>query len=290
MFEYVLLKFQGNHSKSNIISQLIGINKELSALGIENLLNLVATQAIANLFTGSDSVKVKLKCNSLSKLWCGSVDSFQMSGRGMVVNKDFRSEDIYLETDAVSLDFSEVLLGRISLKKSTQGFASIKLSSRDINRAFKGEFAKKRLKNLKIPAIEELSGGLLVSFSDVKMELFPSNRVKLFANGKLFHENGKLFHESIPISMRGILALRSRRRIVFEEIEYEENQIRADLGKIVEKLSKHLANIFNKMIDLDNLELDGINLRLNRLETQEKMLLLCGYVSINHFPRTSFRL
>ncbi len=48
------------------------------------------------------------------------------------------------ETDAVSLDFSSVLQGKIALKQPTQALASIKLSEVDINRAFKAELVRGR--------------------------------------------------------------------------------------------------------------------------------------------------
>ncbi len=262
-----------------MLGGFIGFNNDSSGDWGENLLNTVASNAIRHLFTRSESVKVQVRCNPSSKLLQGTIDSFQMSGRGLVIRKDFRTEEMSFETDAVSLDFSSVLQGQISLKQPTQAIASIKLSEVDINRAFKAELVKKRLENLSIPALEELSGGKPVSFTDVEIQLFPHNQIKLFAKANLPDGN-------IPISMSCTLTVAKRRRVVFNDIQFEADEIPADVREVSAKLTDILGDILNEMVDLDRFDLDGVNLRLNRLETKGKMLLFSGYARVDRFPRT----
>jgi hypothetical protein len=40
------------------------------------------------------------------------------------------------------------------------------------------------------------------------------------------------------------------------------------------------------MVDLERFNLDGVLLRVNRLETQGKQLVFSGYAQIDHFPGT----
>ena len=40
------------------------------------------------------------------------------------------------------------------------------------------------------------------------------------------------------------------------------------------------------MVDLDRFDLDGVIMRLNRLETQGKQLVFSGYAEIERIPRT----
>ena len=47
-----------------------------------------------------------------------------------------------------------------------------------------------------------------------------------------------------------------------------------------------LVEVLNDMVDLDRFDLDGVMLRLNRLETQGKMLLFSGYAQIERIPKT----
>jgi len=74
------------------------------------------------------------------------------------------------ETDAVSIDFSSVLSGKLSLKQPTQAVAQITLSEAGINHAFKAELVKSAEL---IPAyLTDLSGRFL---EEVHLELLPNN-------------------------------------------------------------------------------------------------------------------
>ena len=53
-----------------------------------------------------------------------------------------------------------------------------------------------------------------------------------------------------------------------------------------EKLTFALGEILNEMVDLDRFNLDGVKLRLNRLNTEGKMLLFSGYAQIERVPQT----
>jgi len=94
----------------------------------ERMLNTVASQSIRHLFSKSESVEVSVRCSPSSKLLQGSIDSFKMSGRGLVIRKEFPVEEMSFETDAVSIDFSSILSGKITLKQPTQAIALVTLS------------------------------------------------------------------------------------------------------------------------------------------------------------------
>src|SRR4028119_742584 len=131
----------------------------------EQMLNTVASKTIRHLFTQSESVEVSVRCHPSSKLLQGSIDSFKMSGRGLVIRKDFGVDEMSFETDAVAIDFSSVLKGKLSLKQPTQAVAQVTLSEEGINKAFKAELVEKRLQNLSLPTLTGLSDGQPVSFS-----------------------------------------------------------------------------------------------------------------------------
>ncbi len=114
----------------------------------EQMLNTVASQTIRHLFTKSESVEVFVRCYPSSKLLQGSIDSFKMGGRSLIIRKDFFVEEMSFETDAVSIDFSSVLSGKLRLKQPTQAIAQVVLTQEGINQAFKAELVKKRLINL----------------------------------------------------------------------------------------------------------------------------------------------
>ena len=243
----------------------------------ENLLNKVATNTIRHLFTRSESVEVSVSCNPSSKLLQGTIDSFKMSGRGLVIRQDFRTEEMSFETDGVSLDFASVMKGKISLKQPTQALAIVKLTEADLNDAFQAELVRKRLENLSEPALTEISGGESVSFTDVELRLFPENNIKLLAKANWSDH-------TVPISLSCTLDVAKRRKVKFKGIKFEPQDIPEDVRDLSLKLTETLGEILNEMVDLDRFNLDGVKIRLNRLETQGKMLLFSGYAQIERVP------
>ncbi|ELS02517.1 Protein of unknown function (DUF2993) [Xenococcus sp. PCC 7305] len=242
-----------------------------------NLLNKVASSTIRHLFTHSESVEVEVSCNPSSKLLQGTIDSFGMSGRGLVIRKDFRTEEMSFETDPVSLDFSSVLKGKIALKQPTQAIAKVKLTEADLNRSFGAELVRKRLENLSLPELVKISQGKPVSFADIRLTLLQNNRIKLSATANWGDR-------SVPVSLSCSIAVAKRRKIKFEEIQFAPEDIPASERKLSQQLTGALGQILNEMVDLDRFDLDGVKLRLNRLETRGKSLLFSGYAQIQHVP------
>lgn len=245
----------------------------------ERMLNTVASQSIRHLFTQSESVDVAIRCNPSSKLLQGSIDSFKMSGRNLVIRRDFYVEEMSFETDAVAIDFASVLGGSLRLRQPTQAIAQVTLSEQGINHAFTAELVKQHLHNLNTPELMALSGGDPVSFTDINLQLLPDNQIKIFAKTEL--ANGV-----VPISLLATLAVERRRRILFQNPQFQPDVVPESLRGTSEVLTMAFAQILNNMVDLDRFDLDGVTMRINRLETQGQRLIFSGYAQIEHFPKT----
>ena len=240
------------------------------------MLNTVAGKTIRHLFTQSDSVEVFVRCHPSSKLLQGSIDSFKMSGRGLVIRKAFRAEEMSFETDAVAIDFSAVLSGKIALKQPTQAVAHVTLSEADINQAFKAELVTKRLQSLSLPTLSE--SGDTVSFNEVQLQLMPSNRVKILAKADI--SNG----DCVPIAITATLAVERRRRICYKDPVFEADTVPEAQHEVSQTLSMAFAELLDNMVDLDRFDLDGVKMRINRLETQGQSLIFSGYAQIERIP------
>jgi len=245
----------------------------------EQLLNAAASQSIRHLFTRSESVEVTVRCYPSSKLLQGSIDSFQMRGKGLLIRKDFWVEEMFFETDTVSIDFGAALRGQIRLKQSTQSVAQITLSEDGINQAFQGELVKRRMQNLTLPVLTNLSGGEPVSFREVELTLQPNNGVKLLAKTDLPN------CQDVVIALTATLGIDRRRRILFENPRFDSDRVPESVQGISQILTEAFSQVLNEMVDLDRFDLDGILLRMNRLETDGKLLHFSGYAQIDHFPQ-----
>jgi hypothetical protein len=247
----------------------------------EQMLNTVASQTIRHLFSQSESVEVFVRCYPSSKLLQGSIDSFRMNGRGLVIRKDFAVEEMSFETDAVAIDFASVLSGKLKLKQPTQAVAQVILSEDGINQAFQAELVKQRLLNLSAPALTAVSGGQPISFANVQVKLLPNNCLNLAAIADL--NNG----ETIPLSMTLTIGIEKRRRVSFQSPNIElSSELSAAQRQVGETLSLALVEILDNMVDLDRFDLDGVKMRLNRLETDGQRLIFSGYAEIERIPRS----
>ena len=264
--------------QKSMLGGFTGTNKTSGTDWGEQMLNTVASKTIRHLFTQSEFVDVSVRCFPSSKLLQGSIDSFKMSGRGLVIRREFRTEEMSFETDAVAIDFGSLLKGQLKLKQPTQAIAQVVLSEDDINNSFKAELVRKRLENLAIPALDELSGGQAISFTDVEVQLQPNNSLRLSAKADLADQG------LVPISLSCTLAVARRRRISFENPQFEGETVPESLREISRTLTTAMAEILNNMVDLDRFNLDGVTLRINRLETQGKKLVFSGYAQIDHIP------
>ncbi|BAZ46204.1 hypothetical protein NIES4102_32330 [Chondrocystis sp. NIES-4102] len=244
----------------------------------EKLINTVASNTIRHLFSSSESVEVAVQCNPSSKLLQGTIDSFKMSGCGLVIRRQFRTAEMSFETDAVSIDFGSAVQGKIALKQPTQAIAQVKLSEADINKSFEADLVRKRLEDLDVEVLTKISGGQPVSFTDVAVQLMPDNKVRLSA---LAVWQGT----TVPVSFNCILSIGKRRRVNFENIEFEPSDIDPELQATSQQLTVALGEILNEMVDLDRFNLDGVKLRLNRLQTEGQMLLFSGYAQIERVPQ-----
>ncbi|NCJ06330.1 LmeA family phospholipid-binding protein [Synechococcales cyanobacterium C] len=245
----------------------------------EQLLNTVASQSLRRLFTESDVIDVTIRCYPSSKLLQGSIDSFKMHGQGLVIRREFRTAEMSFETDAITLDFGSILKGQIKLKQPAQAIAQVSLTEDDINQAFTAKLVRQRLEHVETPALLALSGDEPVTFSQVSLQLLPNNQVKIFTQATLPH------HGEVPTAIIATLMVERRRRIGFQNAIFQPDQIPEALHPISQRLGKALAEILDNMVDLERFNLDGVDLRINRLETQGQNLLFSGYAQINHFPK-----
>ncbi|MEL6881863.1 MAG: DUF2993 domain-containing protein, partial [Cyanobacteria bacterium J06607_10] len=142
------------------------------------MLSSVVSQAIRQLFTRSESVEVSVRCSPASKILQGVVDSFQMKGRGLVIKKMFEAAEMEFETDAVSIDMSGLVGGKIRLKQATHAIATVTMTESGINKAFTADLVQKHLNGVDTEEATSLSGGDPVSFREVQMVLLPEQRVK----------------------------------------------------------------------------------------------------------------
>ncbi len=246
----------------------------------ERTINSVVTQSLRHLFTRSEFIDVAVRCSPPSKLLQGVIDSFRMEGRGLVIRKQFETAEMIFETDAVAIDIGALLGGKVRLRQPTQAIAQVVLTELAINQAFQADLVRQHLENLTDEALTNLSGGEPVSFRDIQLTLYPDQRVTIAAKTDLPNR------QDVPVQLAAQVTVEKRRRIIFANPEFLADGIPEVVQGLSAVMTEGFAAILNRMVDLERFNLDGVLLRVNRLETQGKQLVLSGYAQIDHFPGT----
>ncbi len=246
----------------------------------ERMINSVVTQSLRHLFSQSDHIDVAVRCSPPSKLLQGTVDSFRMEGRGLVIRKEFEAAEMMFETDAVSIDIGSAIGGKIRLRQPTQAVAQVVLSEDAINRAFSAQLVRQHLEGVTDEALTNLSGGEPVTFRDIRMTLQADQQVIIAAKTDLPNR------QDVPLQITAKITVEKRRRIVFENAEFLADGIPDSVRSLSATLSQGFATVLNRMVDLERFNLDGVLLRVNRLETKGNQLVFSGYAQIEHFPGT----
>lgn len=251
--------------------------KSSSDLG-QRMLNTVASQSIRHLFTSSELIDVDIQCNPPSKLLQGTIDSFKMKGRELLIRRAFAVKEMSFETDTVAVDTAALLSGKLQIKQPTQAIAQVILTEEAINKAFEADLVQQHLQRVDAEALTNLSGGEPISFRNVHVELGKNNQVSLSALTDLPNR------QNVPIEIVATLAVERRRRVVFKDAQFNKEKVVQELQGLSGILSNGFISILNGMVDLDRFDLDGVIMRINRLETQGKTLVFSGYAQVEHFP------
>lgn len=244
----------------------------------ERMISSVVTQSLRHLFSRSEAVDVNVRCSPPSKLLQGMVDSFRMEGQGIVIRKEFEAAEMMFETDAVAIDVGAAIGGKIRLRQPTQAIAQVVLTQAAINRAFEAQLVRQHLEGVTNEAVTSLSGGDPVTFRDVHMTLLPDQQVKIEAKTDLPNR------QDVPIQLTARVTVEKRRRIIFADPEFFADGIAEDMIPLSTTLTNGFAMVLNQMVDLERFNLDGVMLRVNRLETKGDCLVFSGYAQIDHFP------
>jgi LmeA-like phospholipid-binding len=139
---------------------------------------------------------------------------------------------------------------------------------------------QKRLQNIDSEPLTSLSGGEPLSFHSIHLQLLPNNQVKISAKTDLPNR------KDVPIELTASLAIEKRRRVSFQQPQFNAEAVPEQMRGLSEVLTQAFAEILDGMVDLDRFDLDGVMLRINRLETQGQQLVFSGYAQIERFPGT----
>jgi hypothetical protein len=249
------------------LSSLLGL---VSPLGV--LVDRTAENAIRSQFAKVGQLQVRVDNSPSYQLVQGKVKRVRIAGRSLQFKRqDVRLALFELETDAIELDLSSLKHRRPKLKQPLQGGVRLILTQQDVNKLLQSSHFITRLQQLKINS---------VSYPNTKTSPgynFINPQVNFLANNRLLFQvelqegHGK----PLLIKLETGLSIVSGRHI---------NLVHPVVAVNGEKVPTQFVNVvlnnFNKQLDLGNLEGDGLQVRILKLEMKPTALEIAAFLRI----------
>jgi hypothetical protein len=217
-----------------------------------------------------DNLDVNVETDT-GKLMQGDLDSVEIAGEGLVMEKDLRTQKLDVETNQISIDPLKAVFGDIELEQPTKAVARVVLTQEDIERAFNSKYIQQKLEGLEIEIAEE---PVNIKAKQIKFKIVDDRKVHLFAQVMLPHTQ-----EVKEIAFSAIVE-KSRRghKIELDEITYLDDQ------RISPDLTGALVESAEALLDLRNFELEGMTLRLEKLTLQPGQITIQAQTQVTEFP------
>ncbi len=241
----------------------------MSDLG-EQALNKVAEMGISSQLDEVKNLDVEIETDPL-KLMSGAVDSVSIKAEGLVMQHDLRIEEMEMHTGNVAINPFSVALGKIELTRPTDAETHVVLTEEDINRAFSSDFIRDKMQNLDVTV-----NGELATVDTHKIEFGLPGDGKIFLNTEVFlkgtREKHRVAFTTIPkVSPSG-------QQVILEDVQYVEGR---DLSP---ELTEAMLSQARDLLNLKNFEMNGMTLKLKKLNVQKGKLVLESEAHVDRFP------
>jgi hypothetical protein len=221
----------------------------------------------------AENIDVDIRANSLDLIQ-GKLESVDIQGEGLVMQKELRVEELDIQTNSIAIDPIKAAFGNIELTHPADAKVRILLKESDIQRAFNSEYVKNKLQNIKIITGDQ---SVTANIKQINFTFPEAGRISLEADIFVVEKNEmqKVLFTAVPkVNVNG-------NNIELEEITYPENK---DYNP---ELTKALLDSTREILDLRKFELKEMSLKLNRLEVQPSKMILEADAVINKFPESN---
>lgn len=236
----------------------------------EKALNKVAEVALSTQLDESERLDVQLNTDP-GQLAQGKVEALVIDGRGLVMQKDLRLQEMKIEMSSIAVNPMKALAGNLELSEPTEGTAHVILTEADLNRAFNSKTLSTQMENLNIHVDGE---PVTIDTQRVDCNLRADGKVGIDAQilMRQTDETQQVSFTTTPrVTPRG-------RGVSLEDVHYTEGK------ELSPELTSALVEKARGILNLNNFEMEGISLRIQQLEVNSDKLTLQAVADITHLP------
>jgi hypothetical protein len=236
----------------------------------EKALNKTAEIGLSSQLDAVEKLQVNIKTEPL-KLIQGEVEQVNIVGEGLVMEQDLRMTEIEMQITSVAINPLSVAFGKIELTKPTTGKAQVILTEADINRAFNSEYLRDKLQSQKINV-----RGKPVTISPQKVDFHLPGEGKILLKAEILlighQEIKQIGFSAVPyISNSG-------KTVELKNVEHIQGE------EISQELTQALIDTTSEILNLSNFDLEGMSLKVNKLEVEKGKLILQAEADVEKIP------
>lgn len=236
----------------------------------EQALSKAAEIGLSSQLDEVENLEVDIRTDA-GKLIQGELESVDIEGEGLVMQKDLRTEQLHVKTGNIAINPLSAAFGKIELTRPTEAETHVVLTEGDIERAFNSQYIHKKLQNLDISV-----NGEQRTIDTRKVQFHLPDEDKIALNAEIFiketSETKQINFTTVPRMSPG------GEKIILENVQYAEGQ------ELSPDLTAALLERANELLDLRNFELEGMSMRLKGLDVQKGKLSLQAQAHVEKFP------
>lgn len=216
-----------------------------------------------------EKLDVSVDANPL-EVTAGKVNSASVEAEGMVMQKDLRVEELKMEVSSISINPLRAAFGDVELEQPVDAATRVVLTEQDISRAFNSSFIHNKLQNLDIQV-----DGQRVTVDTQQVGFRIPSEGKIELNTEVVQGTG----ETQQVSFTAVPRMQEGgEQISLENVQYTQGK------ELSPELTEALLDKASELLDLRNFELDGMSLRLKRLDVQQGRMTLQAEAHIEQIP------
>ncbi|PSR16317.1 DUF2993 domain-containing protein [filamentous cyanobacterium CCP3] len=200
----------------------------------------------------------------------GELESADIQGRGLVIKKDLRTEELTVKTDGMAIDPLKAVFGDIELTRPTNAAVVAKLTEADLERACNSDYIQEKLQNLKVTLDDR---PVRVSLQQVQVSLPGAGRVAV-ATDVLLVESGERQH----------VAFSAVPSVGAEGYQLQLSQVQMSPDNTSETLTQSLLTAADELLDLRKFSLSGMTFQVEQVDVQKEHMNLQAKAHLTKFP------
>lgn len=238
----------------------------------EQALSKAAEMAMSTQLDEVENLEVDIHTDP-GKLLQGELESVEIEGKGLVMQKELRAEELEIKTGNIAINPLSAAFGKIELTRPTEAEAHVVLTEQDLERAFNSAFIHDKLQKLTVHVDGQ---PMTIDTRQVNFSLPGDGKIALNAEivSEKTGETKQVAFTTVPKMSAG------GERVILEDVQYAEGQ------ELSPELTAALLDRAGELLDLRNFELEGMSLRLQGLDVQKGKLTLQAKALVEQFPES----